>query len=107
MSENREIDPSVILAKTKAELIKTVTPQEVVDYLNHVNGKAKCSYCNEGELGVSAAPDGKKAALVSCDVPGRPGIGMWLFPASCVNCGMTLFFTASKVAEWLEGERGK
>ena len=35
MSENREIDPSVILAKTKAELIKTVTPQEVVDYLNH------------------------------------------------------------------------
>ena len=103
MSEDSKKEQSLIVASERAARMKVVTPQEVVTYLNAINENAKCTFCKVGELGVSASPSGKTAALVSCDVPGNPGIGMWLFPAACINCGMTLLFSAVKVAEWLEG----
>ena len=74
-----------------------VTPQLFMEYLKRINPDAVCSFCG-GDFGVAADPTGKIAPIVATPVPHVKGLGIWLYTASCVNCGHSIFFNAPFVA---------
>lgn len=77
---------------------RSVTPAMLLDYLNSKNEDATCSFCKHGDYGIASDPSGECAPLVSTPVPHVKGLGMWLYSASCLNCGHTIFFHAPFVA---------
>ena len=90
-----------VVSKKIADSIKSLTDDQLLDYLNRVNADAKCTYCG-GEYGVSRDPQNKNAALVATPVPNTQGIGMWFYPATCIDCGHTILFNASHVVHKLK-----
>lgn len=72
--------------------------------MNRVNPDAKCSYCQKGEYGVGYSPDGKGAVIIATPAPGHEGLGLWYYPAACVECGHTIFFNALTVAKLIRGK---
>lgn len=76
----------------------SVSPLMFTEYLNSINKDATCTFCNQGDYGIAADPSGECAPLVATPVPHVKGVGMWLYSASCMNCGHTIFFHAPFVA---------
>lgn len=87
------------------ELSLKLSPQQVVDYMNHLMPEAKCSFCHTGEYGVGYAPQSQYAAVVATPVPNKDGMALWYYPATCMSCGHVIFFNAMHVAETLSRKR--
>lgn len=95
-------NPRIANRESQEQSLK-ITTKEFLDYLNRINFDAKCSYCGTGDFGVAPNPNGDSAALVATPVPNHNGLGMWLFPATCVECGYTIFFSAPMVTKAIKG----
>lgn len=78
--------------------ILSVTPVMLTEYLNSINKDATCLFCKHGDYGIASDPSGECAPIVATPVPHVKGLGMWLYSASCMNCGHTIFFHAPFVA---------
>lgn len=76
----------------------SVTPHQLVDYLNGINEDAKCSFCGVGDYAVPADPTGTKASMVATPVPHMQSVGLWLYTAVCGNCAHVVLFHAPAVA---------
>lgn len=94
---------SRIASSRTQELSSKITAQQFVDYLNQKGPDVKCSFCGVGEYGVGPNPSGSATALISTPVPDHSGIGVWFFPAACVECGYTILFNASVVTRAIMG----
>lgn len=77
---------------------QAVTSVMLLNYLNSINADATCSFCKHGDYGIASDPRDEYAPVVSTPVPNVKGLGMWLYSASCLNCGHTIFFHAPFVA---------
>lgn len=89
--------PSQTEAKLKPEEL-SVSPSMFLEYLNSINRDAMCSFCTKGDYAIASDPSGDCAPLVATPVPHVKGLGLWLYTASCMNCGHTIFFHAPFVA---------
>lgn len=100
MSTNKHGKKDAVSAPGAQEKPKalSVTPAMLTEYLNSINKDATCSFCKHGDYGIASDPSGECAPLVSTPVPHVKGLGMWLYSASCLNCGHTIFFHAPFVA---------
>lgn len=94
-------NPRFASPETMEKTLK-VTPEEFVNYLNSIAPTSVCTFCG-GDWGVTASPDGETAALIATPVPNGNGIGVWFFVASCVKCGNSMFFNATRVARTIKG----
>lgn len=90
---------SRVASSTSQDLSSKITVQQFVDYLNSKGPDVKCSFCGVGEYGVSSNPSGDATALISSPVPDHSGIGIWFFPAACIECGFTILFNAAMVTK--------
>lgn len=96
---------SRIASAEELELSSKITGQQFVDYLNSKGPDVKCSFCGVGEYGVSPNPSGDGTAIISAPAPNHSGIGVWFFPAACVECGFTILFSASFVTNAILGTK--
>lgn len=92
---------AIIATAEIQELSLKISPQQVVDFLNHCNPDAKCSFCQKGDYGVGYGPSGENAAVVAAPVPNQDGTALWFYPATCISCGHVILFNAITVAEFI------
>lgn len=85
------------------EITKKITADEFVKYLNEFGPNTKCSFCGNGDYGVGQNPTDSATSMVATPVPDHNGVGLWFFPATCLDCGHTIFFSATKVAKKIKG----
>ncbi|BCA30168.1 hypothetical protein [Metapseudomonas otitidis] len=91
---NQPVDP-------KERYLK-IRPQQFVDFLNVRAPEARCPYCRNGDFEVSPGPDGKTIGAVATPVPHIQNLGVWLYFATCNNCGFVAFFHSAFVAKQIE-----